>query len=71
MGFMGPEASVQSGEAVSSGDTEMFKVVSSRRISLTIVGGGPEEEALKALAVELETDVAFPGFADQRELPRV
>src|SRR5882762_8280145 len=37
MGFMGPEASVQSGEAVSSGDTEMFKVVSSSRISQSIV----------------------------------
>jgi glycosyltransferase involved in cell wall biosynthesis len=39
-------------------------------ISLTLVGSGPEDERLRSLAAELETDVAFPGFADQRELPR-
>jgi len=34
---MGPETSIQPGEAASSGKSEMFKTVSSSRISLTIV----------------------------------
>ena len=39
------------------------------QVTLTLVGSGPEEARLRALAAEVGADVRLPGFADQAALP--